>query len=89
MQRTAAGSKFWHRRKHSVEINTDLLQVEFDQNAAPLVGDADLNSVPDLAGSPSGSNQAQNIVQVQQNMREEWAATCIQTAFRGFLVLHC
>lgn len=83
--RTAAGSKFWHRRKHSVEINTDLLQVELDQNAAPPVEDADLNSVPDPAGSPSGSNQAQDAVQVQQNVREEWAATYIQTAFRGFL----
>ncbi|RVW95577.1 Protein IQ-domain 1 [Vitis vinifera] len=84
--RTAAGSKFWHRRKHSVEINTDLLQVELDQNAAPPVEDTDLNSVPDPAGSPSGSNQAQDAVQVQQNVREEWAATYIQTAFRGFLL---
>lgn len=89
MQRIAAGSKFWHRRKHSVEINTDLLQVALDQNAAQQVGDVDLNSGPDPAGSPSGSNQAQDAVQVQQNAKEEWAATYIQTAFRGFLVLKC
>ena len=82
--RTAAGSKFWHRRKHSVEINNDLLQVELDQNAAPQVGDVDLNSVPDSAGSPCGSNQTQEAVHVQKNAKEEWVAIYIQTAFRGF-----
>ncbi|KAJ0020013.1 hypothetical protein Pint_31663 [Pistacia integerrima] len=41
----AAASKFRHRRKHSVEIDTDKLQDEFDQNAAPLVGDANIDVI--------------------------------------------
>ncbi|KAJ0084162.1 hypothetical protein Patl1_30234 [Pistacia atlantica] len=83
----AAASKFRHRRKHSVEIDTDNinLQDEFDQNAAPLVGDANINVIAETVGSPSYSLQVQNIVHDQQNLREEWAATRIQTAFRGFL----
>ncbi|XP_031282465.1 protein IQ-DOMAIN 1-like [Pistacia vera] len=81
----AAASKFRHRRKHSVEIDTDKLQDEFDQNAAPLVGDANINVIAETVGSPSYSLQVQNIVHDQQNLREEWAATRIQTAFRGFL----
>lgn len=32
-----------------------------------MVGDTDLNSVSDSAGSLSGSKQAQNVVKVQQN----------------------
>ncbi|XP_052185495.1 protein IQ-DOMAIN 5 [Diospyros lotus] len=77
--------KVRHRRKHSVEINTDVLQEEFNQNAAPPVVDADNHSVVDAADSPSSSLQVQDSAQVQQNTREEWAATRIQTAFRGFL----
>ena len=79
--------KVRHRRKHSVEINTDVLQEEFNQNAAPPVVDANNHSVVDAADSPSSSLQVQDSAQVQQNTREEWAATRIQTAFRGFLVL--
>ncbi|KAA8525625.1 hypothetical protein F0562_007493 [Nyssa sinensis] len=79
--------KFWHRRKHSVEIDTDtnrMLLVEFNQHAAPSVADTNTRSIPDV-GSPSSSLQVQDVAQMQQNMREEWAATRIQTDFRGFL----
>uniref|UniRef100_A0A5B6ZJX6 IQ-domain 5 n=1 Tax=Davidia involucrata TaxID=16924 RepID=A0A5B6ZJX6_DAVIN len=82
--RMSSTGKFWHRRKHSVEIDTDILQDEFNQNAAPPVADTNIHSVPDV-GSPSSSLQVQDAAQIQQNMREEWAATHIQTAFRGFL----
>ncbi|KAK9280339.1 hypothetical protein L1049_014027 [Liquidambar formosana] len=78
-------SKFRHRRKHSVEIDSDILQDESNHNAAPPVGVGDIHSIPDAAGSPSSSFQVQDAAQIQQNMREEWAAMRIQTAFRGFL----
>ncbi|XP_044483515.1 protein IQ-DOMAIN 5-like [Mangifera indica] len=81
----AATSKFRHHRKHSVEIDTDELQDEFDQNVVPQVGDINTNVIAETVGSPSDSLQVQNIVHDQQNLREEWAATRIQTAFRGFL----
>ncbi|XP_044506576.1 protein IQ-DOMAIN 5-like isoform X1 [Mangifera indica] len=81
----AATSKFQHCRRHSVEIDTDNLQDESDQNAAPQVGDAGTNAIAGPAGSPSDSLQVQNIVHDQQNLREVWAATRIHTAFRGFL----
>ncbi|KAK4855140.1 hypothetical protein QYF36_004403 [Acer negundo] len=78
-------SKFRHRRKHSVEIDADELRDEFDQNTTPI-GDTNINAIADAtAGSPSGSLHVQNTSQNQQNFREEWAATRIQTAFRGFL----
>uniref|UniRef100_A0A5B6ZM85 IQ-domain 5 n=1 Tax=Davidia involucrata TaxID=16924 RepID=A0A5B6ZM85_DAVIN len=82
--RMSSTGKFWHRRKHSVEIDTDILQDEFNQNAAPPVADTNIHSVPDV-GSPSSSLQVQDAAQIQQNMREEWAAIRIQTVFRGFL----
>ncbi|XP_030960777.1 protein IQ-DOMAIN 1 isoform X1 [Quercus lobata] len=85
-----ASSKSRHRRKHSVEIDTDKLQYEFDHVAAPPVVDSNTQSNPDVAGSHSGSPQAQDAqAQVaahnEQSVKEEWAATRIQTAFRGFL----
>lgn len=79
----AAASKNRHRRKHSVEINTEKLQDEFDQYAASPVGDATLNSIPD-EHNPLDSLQVQDAGHDQQ-MRQGWAATRIQTAFRGFL----
>ncbi|CAL5354107.1 unnamed protein product [Camellia sinensis] len=77
--------KFQHQRKHSVEIDADVIQDDFNHNAAPPIVDANILSIPDAAGSPSSLLQVQDAVQDQQNMREEWAATCIQTTFRGFL----
>ncbi|XP_037496692.1 uncharacterized protein LOC105629378 [Jatropha curcas] len=82
-QRTTT-SKFRHRRKHSVEIDADKLQ-EFSDNVAEPIGEANIHSVPDVSESPSASLQAQNVADNQQILREEWAATRIQTAFRGFL----
>ncbi|KAJ4710422.1 protein IQ-DOMAIN 1-like [Melia azedarach] len=82
--RTAA-SRFRHRRKSSVEIDADKLHDELDQKATPLVEDANVDVVADAAGSPSSSLQVQNAAHNQQILREEWAATRIQTAFRGFL----
>ncbi|PSS35970.1 Elongation factor G like, partial [Actinidia chinensis var. chinensis] len=74
--------KFRRGRKHSVDIDADKLQHEFNQDPVPPVVDAKIRSIPDAAGSPSNSVQ----VQFQHNMREEWASIRIQTAFRRFLV---
>lgn len=79
--RTTA-SRFQHRRKHSTEIDSNGLQYEFDASAAPPIGNTQLN--PDAVDSPSSSLEVNN-AQSELNVREEWAATCIQTAFRGFL----
>lgn len=84
-QRTGATGKFWHRRKHSVEFDADLLQEELNQDAARPVEDADVPSFSEAACTPSSSVQVQDAGQIQQQ-REEWAATRIQTTFRGFLV---
>lgn len=84
-QRTAATGKFWHRRKHSVEFDSDLLRDELNQDAARPAEDANMPSFSEATCTPSSSVQVQDAAPVQQQ-REEWAATRIQTAFRGFLV---
>lgn len=90
MQRSRSTGKIWHRRKHSVEIDNSVLENEFNQNVVTSIDetkDTNFQSVSDSASSPSTSLQVQNAAQFQQNMREEWAAIRIQTAFRGFLVI--
>ncbi|MCD9637743.1 hypothetical protein HAX54_021181 [Datura stramonium] len=81
--------KFWHRRKHSVEIDSNLLQKEltYDDTVAGSVEDISSTSVPVASNSPSSSHQLDHAPQAKQSMREEMAAIRIQTAFRGFLVL--
>ncbi|KAG5238100.1 protein IQ-DOMAIN [Salix suchowensis] len=80
----ATASKFRHRRKHSVEFDADKIQEEF-HNHNHNDGDANIRSVPDAFESPFDSLQVQDIAHNQQVLREEMAATRIQTAFRGFL----
>ncbi|XP_062082445.1 protein IQ-DOMAIN 5 isoform X2 [Humulus lupulus] len=80
-----AGSKSRHRRKHSVEFDCDKLQCDSNPNAAPAVKDSSTQINPDAAGSPSSSLPVHDTAQSQLNVREEWAAIRIQTAFRGFL----
>lgn len=81
-------SKFRHRRKNSVEIDNGKLQNEFDNDGAAPIGDADhANPQSNLEAhySPSTSQQVQDPAHNHQITSEEWAAICIQTAFRGFL----
>lgn len=85
MQRKA-GNKFRHRRKNSIEIDSRI-QCEFDADAPPPVGVSSTQLNIDTVGSPSGSLQVHD-VQSERIVREQWAATRIQTAFRGFLVLN-
>ncbi|KAK7263482.1 hypothetical protein RJT34_31073 [Clitoria ternatea] len=80
--------KFRHRRKHSIQIDKSKLQFEFDNEDTPPIGDVDYADPPsnlDAHYSASTSQQAQDAAHNDQIMREEWAATRIQTAFRGFL----
>ncbi|CAK9184662.1 unnamed protein product [Ilex paraguariensis] len=83
--RLASTGKFWHRRKHSVEIDTNILEDELNHNTAKPIDETSIYSIPVVSGSPSSSVQVQDAAQSEQNMREEWAAIRIQTAFRGFL----
>lgn len=83
--RMVGTGKFRHRRKQSVEIEHDIFKHEFDQHAARSVEDANIRSITDVSDSPSTSLQVRDSSQMEQSMREEWAAIRIQTAFRGFL----
>lgn len=84
MQRDPASGKFRHRRRHSIEFESDVLQDEFNDKTCTAVNEEHLAS--DAGASPSNSFQMVNASQFEQNTREQWAATCIQTAFRGVLV---
>ncbi|KAF7121020.1 hypothetical protein RHSIM_Rhsim13G0197400 [Rhododendron simsii] len=77
--------KFRHRKKLSVDFDADKLQDEFIPNAAPPLLHGNIHSFAEAASSPSSPCLGQDAAQVQPNMREDWAATRIQTAFRGFL----
>ncbi|KAF4347073.1 hypothetical protein G4B88_018129 [Cannabis sativa] len=80
-----AASKSRHRRKNSVEFDCDKLQCDTNPNAAPAVKDRSTQMKPDTAASPSSSLPVHETAESQMNVREEWAAVRIQTAFRGFL----
>jgi len=84
LQRATTASQSQPRRNHSVEIDKAAFQ-EPRHNSEPAE-DADVRPVSETAASPSTSFQVQCEPKDQQRMREEWAATYIQTAFRGFLV---
>nr|AFK39890.1 unknown [Medicago truncatula] len=88
LEKDGNASKFRHRRKNSVEIDNGKLQNEFDNDGAAPIGDADhANPQSNLEAhySPSTSQQVQDPAHNHQITSEEWAAICIQTAFRGFL----
>ncbi|KAL2511008.1 IQ-domain 5 [Abeliophyllum distichum] len=82
---TGSTGKLQDQRKHSVDIDTNILQDELNQNVATSVEDANYRSDSDSASCPSTSLQVQYAAPVQQKMREEWASIRIQTAFRGIL----
>lgn len=86
IQRTVT-NKFWHRRKHSVDIDADKLQHEFNSNFTPFVEESNALSEPEAVSIPSDSLQTYDALHSQQNDIEEQAAIRIQTMFRGFLVL--
>ncbi|XP_073286656.1 protein IQ-DOMAIN 5-like isoform X2 [Primulina huaijiensis] len=77
--------KYWHQRKQSVKIDNNIPVDELDQTIAVDIEGANLQSISDSTSSASNSLQVKNAAQIRQNEIEEWAAICIQTAFRGFL----
>lgn len=83
--KSMSGGRFWHRRKSTIDFDVNFLKDEFTQSPAPQSSDVNVPSSSDVASSPSSSLQVQNVAQSHQNTEEEWAATHIQTAFRGFL----
>ncbi|KAI3950833.1 hypothetical protein MKW92_031931 [Papaver armeniacum] len=58
---------------------------EFSQDTDPKVGDDGVHIDSDNVSSADSSLQVQDVNQTKANAVEEWAATLIQTAFRGFL----
>ncbi|XP_047316674.1 protein IQ-DOMAIN 5-like [Impatiens glandulifera] len=75
---------FRHRRKNSVEIDTDILKDEFSQKILPKFNVNNTSAVSE-GFSPSSSHQVQDVTQVQWYSQEDLASVRIQTAFRGFL----
>ncbi|KAI3756671.1 hypothetical protein L1987_56493 [Smallanthus sonchifolius] len=71
--------RFRHRRKSSIEINSDIFLNKLDAE------EINSSAIQDVTNSPSTPRQVQTSSQMEQQVREYWAATCIQTAFRGFL----
>ncbi|MCL7049184.1 hypothetical protein MKW94_016702 [Papaver nudicaule] len=83
--KVSPGSRFWHRRKQSIQIDDNIPKGEISQNTDPKVGDDGVHIDSDAASSADSSLQVQDVNQIKVNKVEEWAATLIQTAFRGFL----
>ncbi|RWR85460.1 protein IQ-DOMAIN 1 isoform X1 [Cinnamomum micranthum f. kanehirae] len=85
MQKTVAAARFWHRRKHSIDIDSVVLEQEFAQSTAPSTDDVNVQSSSNTEPSPTSMLDVQTAAQIEQNAKEEWAAIQIQTAFRAFL----
>ena len=82
-QTSASANKLNSQKKNYVGLDPATTEDELALGSALSIGDANLQSNSDSASSPT----AQMTSQTRQNMRDEWAATVIQTAFRAFLVL--
>nr|XP_009398343.1 PREDICTED: protein IQ-DOMAIN 1-like isoform X1 [Musa acuminata subsp. malaccensis] len=78
---SASANKLNSQKENYVGLDPATTEDELALGSALSTGDANLQSNSDSASSPT----AQMTSQTQQNMREEWAATVIQTAFRAFL----
>ncbi|XP_068500261.1 protein IQ-DOMAIN 5 isoform X3 [Phaseolus vulgaris] len=76
--------KFHHQQRQAVEFDNGKLLNELDCEATPPIGDDNAHANLDAHYSSSSPQQAPDAAHDQQ-MREEWAAIHIQTAFRGFL----
>ncbi|XP_011628446.1 protein IQ-DOMAIN 1 isoform X2 [Amborella trichopoda] len=76
----ASNSNLWHRKKNVANGNTTSGTEGCDD-----AEDCIILSSPITASSSNGAHDIQTANQLEQNVREEWAATYIQTAFRAFL----
>lgn len=86
MQKTVAAGRFWHRGKHSIDIDSVVLGHEFAQSTAPSTDDVNIQSSSNTDPSPTSMLNVQTAAQMEQNAKEEQAAIQIQTDFRAFLV---
>lgn len=77
--RRVSNGKSRHRRRSSVEINDDNFLNKLN------IEDGSSSAIQDVSDSSSTALRVRDSSQMEQHMREERAATCIQTAFRGFL----
>ncbi|ONK67281.1 uncharacterized protein A4U43_C06F18510 [Asparagus officinalis] len=79
--KSVATSHFRHRRRQSVDLDDAINEEEVVGTAQ--TGDLDIQSRSSSASSTS--QHVQISYQTEQSLKEEWAATVIQTAFRAFL----
>lgn len=82
-----ATTRFWHRRNRSVEFDAVKTEDELMERTTLSTGDAVIQTSSNSASSPTTSLHVQMSSQARSelNVKEEWAATVIQTAFRAFL----
>lgn len=86
LQKKVVSDRSRHRRKRSINYDSVVIEEESTVETAELVGEASIKSSANPASSPTSSLQVQVSSQTEQIVKEDWAATVIQTAFRGFLV---
>lgn len=87
LQRRVTVNRFWQRRKQSIDLDGAIVDDEFAVGTAPLTADTNIQSNSHSTSSPANTSlQVQASCQTEQNAKEDWAATVIQTAFRAFLV---
>ncbi|KAH9627426.1 hypothetical protein KSS87_012076 [Heliosperma pusillum] len=82
VQRGTSIGQAHHHRNRSISI--DDVRFQNGQTSQPA-GGANITPACNVAASPSTPIQVQRDAKDRQITREEWAATYIQTAFRGFL----
>ncbi|XP_065036244.1 protein IQ-DOMAIN 5-like isoform X1 [Musa acuminata AAA Group] len=83
--KSASADKSQGRKKNSVGLDCAKTEDEYAPGTAPMAGDANIQSNSNSTSSPSTSNNRQVTCQTQESIREGWAATVIQSAFRAFL----
>ncbi|KAG0481300.1 hypothetical protein HPP92_011809 [Vanilla planifolia] len=77
----------WHRRNNSVDFDASTAEYELATGNARSIEDAVIHTSSNSVSSPAISLHVQvsSRAQSDHNVKEEWAATIIQTAFRAFL----
>ncbi|ONK65130.1 uncharacterized protein A4U43_C07F33990 [Asparagus officinalis] len=73
----------WHQRRQSVNLDDEIKEEEFVIGTAMPTGELEVQASSNSALSTS--LQVQVSYQTKENLKEEWAATVIQTVFRAFL----
>ncbi|KAI3873873.1 hypothetical protein MKW98_001522, partial [Papaver atlanticum] len=65
--KASPGSRFWHRRKQSIQIDNNILKEEFSQDTDPKVGDDGVHIDSDNVSSADSSLQVQDVNQTKAN----------------------